>query len=72
MNPLNTFYNDSQMREAVYNFLIEQLANTAVTAAFLNGSVSGIKEAKELIDTAFSLLESTYGQKKKITHQSTR
>lgn len=72
MNPLNSFYNDTTTKDAVHNFLIEQLANVAVTSAFTNGSVVGIKEAKELIDKAFSVLEDTYGKKKPITHQSTR
>lgn len=61
MDILGNFYRDSALRETVKKFFIDTLADMAVEKTFNGESVSGIKDAKELIEKAFENLEETYG-----------
>jgi len=69
MNPLQTFYNDKTLKEAVYNHLVESLKELAITKAFKGEEVKGIQEAKVTIDHAFAKLEDMFGEKKKPTRR---
>ena len=61
-NPLATFYNNEHEREAVKEFLVEQLKELAVERTFDGEDVKGIKEANENIVRAFDRLHELYGK----------
>ena len=63
MNILKQFYSNVHEREEVHNYLINVLKDMTVERAFEKQDVSGIADAKEAIDTAFSKLEVEFGEK---------
>ncbi len=65
MNPLLTFYNDKNLNEAVMAHFMDSLKDLAVMKAFKGESVTGIAEAKIVLDHAFAKLEAAFGEKKK-------
>lgn len=71
METLFTFYNNEVEREAVRAFLMENLRELAVIRAFSGKEVTGIAEAKTVIDAAFSRLEEKF-KPKKITKKTIR
>jgi hypothetical protein len=62
-SPLGIFYKNTIEREAVKEFLVEQLKHMAVEKTFDGLDVTGIKEARNLIELAFDELEALYGEK---------
>ena len=72
MNPLQQFQLNETMREAVKAFMIEQLKEMAVEQVFDNKAVSGIYEARKVVDTTFDRLEELYAEKKKPVIESPR
>lgn len=54
---LQEFYLDEAMRKEVKTFIETFLAKKAVDAVFANQSVTGIYEAKTLLQGAFTALE---------------
>lgn len=61
MDLLRQFYNDIHTREAVKEFMIANLRETAVEKVFNKGAVAGIYEAKKAIDKSFDKLDELYG-----------
>lgn len=59
---LRQFYDNEQMRNSVKEFLISSLKDIAVEKTFSGENVDGIKDAKELIESAFRNLEVSYGK----------
>lgn len=72
MNPLHTFYQDEHMRNAVKEFFIQELSLMAVEKTFNGESVSGIKEARDCIETAFTSLMEMYEPKETRKPESSR
>ncbi len=70
MNLLNKFHADFQVKGAVKEFLLEHLQKLAVKRAFAGEETTGIKEAKQIIESAFKDLDKTYSEKKKRTPRS--
>jgi hypothetical protein len=73
MKSLLEFYNDSETRENVYNYLTEFLEKEALKKIFNREDTSGVAEAKEVIDKAFKEMEIMFMPKKenkKIINQS--
>ncbi len=62
---LKQFYEDKHTREAVHNYLIEFLKEEGVRKIFDKEDVSGVSEAKEMIDKAFDNLETIFAPKAK-------
>lgn len=56
-NSLKDFYLNDVVREDVKTYLIDYLKIQAIEKAFAKEDVSGIAEAKECLDKAFSNLE---------------
>jgi hypothetical protein len=65
MNPLQVFYLNETQRDAVHNFMVEVLREITVEKAFDGEDVSGIKEARNLVEKMFEKLEEQYGIKEK-------
>lgn len=72
MNPLHQFYTDIHTREAVKAFMLSQLQEMAVDAVFAKEDISGIYEAKELVEKSFSRLRELYEPKQKPVIDSPR
>ena len=72
MNPLIQFQQDEHTRDAVREFFIQQLGEMAIARVFEREDVSGIADAKETIDKAFSKLQDLYEPKKKPLIDSSR
>lgn len=72
MNPLNSFYQDVHQREAVKAFMIEQLEEMTIENVFNDKQITGLYEAKLLVDKMFNTLEETYKQKEKPVIKSMR
>lgn len=62
---LHEFYNDKEIREAVYNYLTQFLTEQAVKKVFNKEDTSAIGEAKELVDKAFDNLDILFRPKRK-------
>jgi hypothetical protein len=54
MNPLNQFTNDVNMRDEVRGFIDAFIDTEAVKRIYAREDVSGIADAKELIELAFN------------------
>ena len=65
MNPLNQFTNDVNMRDEVRGFIDAFIDTEAVKRIYAREDVSGIADAKELIELAFNDLIQNYGIKNK-------
>ena len=65
MNPLNQFTNDVNMRDEVRGFIDAFIDTEAIKRIYAREDVSGIADAKELIELAFNDLINTYGIKDK-------
>lgn len=65
MQVLHQFYMNKVENEAVQAFMIECLSKIAVEKTFSGEDVSGIKDARELIDRMFDELEVLYGKEEK-------
>jgi hypothetical protein len=65
MNPLNQFTNDVNMRDEVRGFIDAFIDTEAIKRIYARENVSGIADAKELIELAFNDLITTYGIKNK-------
>jgi hypothetical protein len=65
MNALNQFTNDVNMRDEVKGFIDAFIDTEAVKRIYARENVSGIADAKELIELAFNDLINTYGIKDK-------
>jgi hypothetical protein len=65
MNPLNQFTNDVNMRDEVKGFIDAFIDTEAVKRIYAREDVSGIADAKELIELAFNDLIQNYGIKDK-------
>ena len=64
MKLLNKFYADFQVKAEVKEYLIDYLKQMAVKKAFAGEDTSGIKEARQCIESAFRDLDNLYGEKK--------
>lgn len=64
MNPLALFYRNESERDAVKAFLISCLGELAVERTFDKKDVSGIADAKDVIESAFNKLEEQFAEKK--------
>lgn len=62
MNPLQTFYNQTSMREAVQQFQVAVLRELAADAAVAGESTAGFKDANDAINRSFAKLEEMYGK----------
>jgi len=63
MNPvLRNFYSNEAERDAVKEFMIEVLKELAVERTFDGKPVTGIPEARELVDRLFDKLQELYGK----------
>lgn len=65
MKSLLNFYQDIETRDNVKNYLIEFLEQEAVRKVFAKEDISGIADAKEIIEKAFYNLEVMFEQKPK-------
>ena len=65
MNPLNQFTNDVNMRDEVRGFIDAFIDTEAIKRIYAREDVSGIADAKDLIELAFNDLIQTYGIKNK-------
>lgn len=57
MKSLLEFYNDKETSKNVHNYLTEFLKDQAIKKVFDKEDVSGVAQAKEIIDAAFENLE---------------
>jgi hypothetical protein len=71
-NILKQFYENSPQRDAVQAFMIEQLREMAVERVFDKKAISGIYEARKVVDIAFDKLEELYAVKKPSLPESSR
>lgn len=60
---LRQFNGDISTKEQLIDFIHEHINSTAIEKMYKGDDVSHIKDAKELIDEAFDLLEEMYGIK---------
>jgi hypothetical protein len=58
---LKQFYENENGREAVKQFMIEQLREMAVERVFDKKAIAGIYETRKLIDKMFDKLAEQYG-----------
>lgn len=70
MQALHQFYMNKVENEAVQAFMIECLSKIAVEKTFSGEDVTGIKQAKEVIDRMFDELEIMYGEEKKVVYNT--
>ena len=59
-NLLGQFYNDEHTREAVKDFLVSNLEDMAIERVFSKKDISGIADAKDVIEKAFIKLSEIY------------
>lgn len=59
---LKVFYENEVQREAVREFMVECLKELAAEKTFAGESVSGIQDAKALVDKMFDTLDGMYGK----------
>ena len=69
MTSLQQFYNDTDMKENVYNYLIEEMEREAIRRVFNKEDVSAIADAKEVIEKAFYNLEVLFNKKAETKEQ---
>lgn len=62
MDKLAYFYNDEATRETVKTYLKAVAEETAIKKVFNREDVSGVADALEIIESAFSQLDERYGQ----------
>ena len=60
---LKSFYNDSDTKENVYNYLIEFLQGVAIKKVFNKEDATAVGEAKEIIDKAWENMDYLFGKK---------
>jgi hypothetical protein len=72
MDILKVFYDNADMRETVRAFFDQQLREVAVTKVFNKEDVSGMSDAKEVLDSVFVKLEEIYATKKDPIIESSR
>ncbi len=72
MLPLQQFYTNETMREAVKAFLIDQLKEMAIETVFDKKATAGIYEARKVIDKAFDKLIELYKPEEKPVIESSR
>lgn len=72
MDTLKQFYDNENMRETLRAFFDQQLREIAVTKVFSKDDVSGMSEAKEVLDSVFTKLEEIYATKKEPVIESSR
>lgn len=60
---LQSFYNDKDTKENVYNYLIDYLEKETIKRVFERKGSEGIADAKEIIDMAFENLEVLFSPK---------
>lgn len=68
---LQSFNGDVNTKEAVIAFIHEYISTEAVRRIYAGESVSGVKDAKELIDGAFESLKEKYAIPTKPVETST-
>ena len=61
MDRLIPFNGDIETKNQLLNFIYAHIDSVAIEKMYKGDDVSHIKDAKELIDGAFDLLEETYG-----------
>lgn len=69
---LKTFYDNVPEREAVKEFMVEQLKAMAVSKTFEGEDVTGLKEARDLVERVFDELDALYGRPEPIKEQNSR
>jgi len=70
---LKTFYDNSEMRDNVYNYLIEQLEKEALRMLFTgtpNDNAYQVAEAKKVIDKAWENMDNLFSPKTKKREQT--
>lgn len=72
MNPLLRFYQDEQMRDTLKEFMLNELSDMAVQKVFDKEDISGLPEAKELVEKLFNKLHELYEPVAEPVIQSTR
>lgn len=72
MDILKVFYDNVAMRKTLHAFFDQQLREVAVTKVFNKEDVSGMSEAKEVLDSVFTKLEEIYAIKKEPVIESSR
>jgi len=72
MELLKRFYEDEHTREAVEEFFNKELEKLALEKIFSGQEISGIKDAKKVIERSFVELKELYGKDKesKSTNQA--
>jgi hypothetical protein len=65
MKSLLEFYNNSELKNNVHEYLIEFLKEEGVKRIFDKEDVSSLADAKEVIDKAFQNLENMFEKKPK-------
>jgi hypothetical protein len=70
MNPLQRFYNDKEMYNAVYRHIIDNVKEYAGEQAIQGKDTSGIKDANDILQKSFAELEKSFnsGIIKKVEH----
>ena len=69
---LQLFWQDEHTREAVKAFQIAMLEETAVKLTFAGDDVSGLPEAKKLVEASFKRLNDVFGSKEEPVISNTR
>ncbi len=72
MNPLVVFYRDETMRNTVKEFMVAQLEQMAIDRTFNKEDITGIAEARELVDKTFSKLKDLYEPNPKVVVETKR
>jgi len=72
MQVLQQFYANKVEREAVQAFMVDCLGQIAIEKTFKGEDVSGIKDAKELVDRTFDELQLLYGEKPKVLYNNSK
>lgn len=65
MNQLRQFNGDFETKNQLITFIHDYIQSETIKRVYERKDVSGIADAKEIIDGAFNLLEETYGLKEK-------
>ena len=71
-NLLGIFYKDEHTRNAVKEFMINMLEDMVIKKVFNNEPVTGIYEAKALVEKSFNKLEEIYEPPQKKVVESSR
>lgn len=69
---IQTFVLDDATKEEVHDFVINFLSAKTVERVFGGKDISGIKDAKELLESAFSEMDRVYKPKKENIVETTR